>query len=182
MASTATGSHGDGGGSPSGLVIRRISHIEPQLLSALTKHGRSALGESALDHWLLPVVAVFGALYIAESEGEIVGAAEIIRAMADGDLYLEGFYIVPEFQRRGFGSRMMEKLPGLLASEGYKRLLATVDPENLAALRLYEKTGFRQEAYLPDHYGPDRHRLLMSLRLAGGGPGGQRGRREEDLG
>lgn len=151
---------------PEGLVIRRLSRLEPEMLSSLEEYGREALGDSALDRWMLPVIAGYGLLYVGVAGAtEVVGAAEIIRCLQDGDLYLEGFYIRPRFQGWGYGSQMLTAIRAILRGDGYKRLLATVDPENLDARRLYEKTGFTRAGFLPDHYGPGRDRLLLSLNL-----------------
>lgn len=154
-----------------GLVVRRLTHLDLSNLEKLAGYGRAALGESALDEWLLPVVAACGLLYVGRSGEEIVGAAEIIRCLEGDDLYLEGFYIRPEFQRRGHGRRLLDEIIALLAREDFNRLLATVDPGNEAGQRLYGGAGFSQCDYLPDHYGQGRHRLLMArdLRTAGRG-------------
>ena len=54
----------------------------------------------------------------------------------------------------GFGADLLAEVRELLAEKGFARLLVTLAPENEAGLRLYEKTGFREIDYLPDHYGP----------------------------
>ena len=69
------------------LVVRRLTHLEPALLAALVDYGRSALGESALDEWMLPVIASCGLLYVGRLGDEIVGSAEIIRCLDGDDLY-----------------------------------------------------------------------------------------------
>ena len=51
------------------------------MLAALVEYGRSALGESALDEWMLPVIATCGLLYVGRVGEEIVGSAEIIRCI-----------------------------------------------------------------------------------------------------
>lgn len=147
------------------LVIRRLTRLDPEMLAALEEYGRAALGDSALDRWMLPAIAACGMLYVGGIGGEIVGAAEIIRCMEDGDLYLEGFYIRPEHQGRGYGSALLAGILGTLSPSGFKRLLATVDPENQAGRRLYKKTGFMETGYVSGYYGPGCDRLLLSLDL-----------------
>ena len=147
------------------LIVRRLTHLEPAMLAALVEFGRSALGESALDEWMLPVIASCGLLYIGKVGEEIVGSAEIIRCIDEEDLYLEGFYIRPVYQRLGFGADLLTRVRKLLAQNGFARLLVTLAPENEAGLALYEKTGFREIDYLPDRYGPGRHRLLLAPAL-----------------
>lgn len=147
------------------LVIRRLTGLDAVTLEALERIGLEALGDSALDHWMLPVVARCGMLYAGVVEGEIVGGAEVLRCLQEGDLYLEGLYISPAHQGRGHGARLLTHVIEASSQAGYRRLLATVDPENEAGRRLYGKAGFRETGWLPDHYGPGRHRLGIELEL-----------------
>ncbi len=151
------------------LTIRRLTHFDPATLKALVEYGRSALHESALDEWMLPVIASCGLLYVGKIGEEIIGAAEVIRCIEDPDLYLEGFYIRPDYQRRGLGAKLLAGVMGLLFHERFTRLLVTLAPENEAGLRLYEKSGFKEIDYLPDRYGPGRHRLLLAADLSNKG-------------
>lgn len=149
------------------VAIRRLTHLEPATLGELVEYGRAALGESALDEWMLPVIASCGLLYVGRVGEETVGAAEILGILDSGDLYLEGFYIRPEMQGRGYGTRMMLGVIDLLAKEGFKRMLVTLAPENEPGMKLYDRTGFREIDYLPDHYGQGRHRMLLAVELSG---------------
>ncbi|MDO8736221.1 MAG: GNAT family N-acetyltransferase [Thermoleophilia bacterium] len=149
------------------MAIRRLTHLEPATLGELVEYGRSALGDSALDEWMLPVIASCGLLYVGRVGEETVGAAEILGILDSGDIYLEGFYIRPEMQGRGHGTELMLGVIDLLAREGFKRMLVTLAPENEAGTKLYDKTGFREIDYLPDHYGAGRHRLLLAVELRG---------------
>ncbi|MHB0866102.1 MAG: GNAT family N-acetyltransferase [Thermoleophilia bacterium] len=151
-----------------GLSIRRLTELDTALLADLEAYGRAALGDSALDHWLLPVIAAHGFLFIGSSAGDIVGAAEIIRSLEESELYMEGFYIRPGYQGRGYGAALLAGVCDSLAGAGFRRLLATVDPGNLAGCRLYERAGFTRVSDLPDHYGAGRHRSLLSLKLVTG--------------
>jgi len=149
------------------MAIRRLTHLEPETLRLLVEYGRAALGESALDEWMLPVIASCGLLYVGRVGEEAVGAAEILGILDSGDIYLEGFYIRPEMQGRGYGTELMLGVIDLLQREGFRRMLVTLAPENEAGTRLYDKTGFREIDYLPDRYGAGRHRLLLAVELGG---------------
>lgn len=151
-----------------GLAVRRLTELDAAMLADLQAYGRAALGDSALDHWLLPVIAAHGLLFVGSIDGDVVGAAEIIRSMAESELYMEGFYIRPEYQGRGHGAALLAGVRQQLAGAGFKRLLATVDPANRAGCRLYDRAGFTQVSHLPDYYGPGRHRLLLALGLGMG--------------
>jgi len=150
------------------LAVRRLTHLDTAMLAQLTRYGRDALGDSALDAWMLPVIATCGLLFVGKSGEEIIGSAEIIRCLEEGDLYLEGFYVRPEFQRKGYGTAILTGVLEVLSRESFDRLLVTLAPENEPGRRLYEKTGFSEIDYLPDHYGPGRSRLLMAAPLKAG--------------
>ncbi|MEW6020002.1 MAG: GNAT family N-acetyltransferase [Pseudomonadota bacterium] len=148
-----------------GLTVTRLESLDPETIGLLEGYGREALGESALDNWLLPVVARFGMLFIAEAGGETVGAAEVLRCKGPEDVYLEGFYIRPVFQGRGFGAALLDQVLDACTAEGVMRMQATVSPGNESGRRLYRRAGFREVAALPDFYGKGRDRMLLELDL-----------------
>ena len=89
-------------------------------LAALESAGRESLGESALDRWMIPVVAMCGFLFVAKAGAEIAGAAEIICTRSPDRLYLEGLYVRPAYQRRGFASQILREAVDALSSAGYR--------------------------------------------------------------
>lgn len=158
-----------------GLAVRRLRRLDTRTLEILERIGHEALGDSALDHWMLPVVARCGMLFVASLGRETVGAAEILICMGDGDqksdlsgdLYLEGLYISPAHQGKGYGAALLTEVIKDLANGNFRRLLATVDPANEPGRKLYRKAGFRETEKLPDYYGSGRHRLGIELELGG---------------
>ena len=70
------------------LVICRLTHLDTVMLAQLTRYGREALGESALDTWMLPVIATRGLLFVGRSGEAILWAAEIARCPVDGESFL----------------------------------------------------------------------------------------------
>ncbi|MHB0914258.1 MAG: GNAT family N-acetyltransferase [Thermoleophilia bacterium] len=151
-----------------GLAIECLRRLDGGTVDELQRHGRAALGDSALDEWLLPVVAGYGWLFVARSAGEFVGSAEVLRSRDDGELYLEGLYVTPGRQGRGFGRKLLAAVMARLGEEGHRLLWTTLDPANQAGSRLYRGAGFTDRGLLVDHYGPGRDRLLMSAGLAAG--------------
>jgi ribosomal-protein-alanine N-acetyltransferase len=95
----------------------------------------------------------------------VIGAAEVIRCIEDGELYLEGLYVRPRFQGKGYGGHLLRRVTGAVRQQGFNRIRATVDPQNIPGLSLYWQAGFKQIGNLVDHYGPGKHRLLLSLDL-----------------
>ncbi|MCL4473104.1 MAG: GNAT family N-acetyltransferase [Actinobacteria bacterium] len=147
------------------LEVVRLRRLDPSLLDSLVAYGRSALGESALDEWMLPVITEHGRLYVGMLDGEIVGAAEIIRCFDEGGLYLEGFYIRPEYQSQGHGLELLGGVIRILASEGFDRMLATVAPGNKSVRGFYRRAGFIETGREQNHYGPGRDRIMLAAGL-----------------
>ncbi|GIV81187.1 MAG: hypothetical protein KatS3mg051_0541 [Anaerolineae bacterium] len=52
--------------------------------------------------------------------------------------------VLAHYRRQGVGRRLMEQGMAELRAAGVQRVLVTAEPENEAALRLYEKLGFRR--------------------------------------
>ena len=55
---------------------------------------------------------------------------------------------------------MEEVLVGL-RKDGFKKVTLTVSESNLAAVKIYEKCGFKKVEYRQDEFGEGEHRLYM---------------------
>ena len=151
-----------------GFTVSRLHELEPELLGALVENGRESLGDAALDEWMLPVVAAWGLLFIAQLDDDIIGSAQVFRCFEDGDLYLDCFYVRPPYRRRSLGALFLREAISRMGQQGHRRLLATVAPGNGAAIGLFQSVGFEQIDDLRDFYGSGRSRLLMAVALGGG--------------
>ncbi len=59
-----------------------------------------------------------------------------------------GFTIAPEFQGQGIGSEAVLGILGFLFDTlGKRRVMASVDPRNLASMALLKRVGMRKEAH-----------------------------------
>ncbi len=148
------------------LTVRRLTCLPPELLQEMERCGMESLGESAPNRWMLPVIASWGLLYVASVDNKIIGSAQIMRCMEAGDLYMDAFYIQPGYRRVGCGKKFLFLLKKQLGQLGFMRLLATMDPNNGAGVRLYATAGFEVVDNLPDYYGKGCHRLLIAAPLS----------------
>lgn len=57
--------------------------------------------------------------------------------------YLYGFRVRPEYRNKGVGTLLMEKIEADLVKRGYQILTLNVAKDNHAALKLYERLGYR---------------------------------------
>ena len=61
------------------------------------------------------------------------------------EYYISNIGVLPEFQGRGIGSRLMQQAEKICRSHGLKKCSLLVSPHNNGAQRLYERLGYRVE-------------------------------------
>ncbi len=84
-----------------------------------------------------------GVFLVAVEDGEVVGFADLSPAPAEpGAVELAAIYVLPGFQGRGVGTRLLQTALGRLPST--KKVRAEAERENLAARRFYEARGFAE--------------------------------------
>nr|WP_254777327.1 GNAT family N-acetyltransferase [Paenibacillus sp. cl6col] len=54
-----------------------------------------------------------------------------------------GMAILPAYRGQGLGSALMKKLFAGLSEQGVERVSLSVDPDNAAAVKLYQRFGFK---------------------------------------
>ena len=87
--------------------------------------------------------------------------------MFDIEIQLIDLAVHPRERGKGFGHYLLTKMIEAGVSEGKKYIWLEVRPSNLAALRLYEKSGFDPVDRRPQYYA-DTHEdaLVMALMLS----------------
>jgi len=83
-----------------------------------------------------------GPLWVALSGGVIVGT---VSAVKTGDsAYIRGMAVLPATRASGAGYRLLQQVERWAASEDLRRLFLSTTPFLDAAIRFYEKAGFRR--------------------------------------
>lgn len=59
-------------------------------------------------------------------------------------------YLCPEAQGKGIGKKLYEKLEGLLALQGYRKVYAVITTANEASVAFHRAAGYRHTATMPD--------------------------------
>jgi putative acetyltransferase len=114
----------------------------------LEERFRQAIGSGGADTFV----------FVAEEEGEVVGALGLHPTPAQGVLTL-GMWLLPRSRRRGGGRALMEAALDARPPHVHKIELE-VFPDNEAAIALYRSLGFDQEGLRRNHF----RRLDGSLR------------------
>jgi len=78
-----------------------------------------------------------------------------------------GVSISKESRGQGIGAKLLKESFAALAKENIEEVELTVDPDNVAAVKLYEsKLGFSVTDFKHDEYGKGEGRQVMKLILA----------------
>ena len=146
-----------------GFLIRRASKADAPLLAALEQaaFGEKGWGESGLaDGFDAPGVEIFlGGRAAAASEGFAIWRA------LPGEAELLSVGVVPEAQRSGLGSAMLEAVIEAARRAGACAIHLEVDAGNRAALALYARAGFVETGLRKAYYRFGADAALMCKQL-----------------
>jgi ribosomal protein S18 acetylase RimI-like enzyme len=117
-----------------------------------------------------------GELLVMEQNGRLRGYSIAVRATAPGLGWFLGLGVEPASRGRGYGLTLARTSLDILREQQVARVLICVNRNNLPAVCLYHKLGFRLIDEVDDYLGPGepRQRLELCLQpeLAGSPPGG----------
>ena len=145
-----------------------LKNFDNELVDKIYSLEKENLGiDAALNQWQIPVLIRYGRFIIIETDKkERIGVCQILRCWHDfKDAFIHSFYIKSEFRSLGIGGRFLKYIIDILIKEGFERIKLTVDPENIHAIKLYKKEGFKIINLLKDEYGKGLDRYMMQLNL-----------------
>lgn len=91
------------------------------------------------------------AVLIAEDDGRVIGMAELsIRPTAEGCettriAYLEGWFVAPEFRRRGVGKALVEAAEDWGRARGCREFASDTETGNATSIEAHMALGFTDE-------------------------------------
>ena len=95
---------------------------------------------------------------------KLVGDIGITTGTKDwlGSWYLFGLATDPSQQGKGMGDILLKEV--LRRAEKYQTCVATARPNNYGSIALFvNNNNFRVTQFLPNHFGPGQHRVLMEI-------------------
>jgi ribosomal-protein-alanine N-acetyltransferase len=99
-------------------------------------------------------------------DADVVAGYAGLCAYGNDEAYVQTIGVDPDYQRRGIGAALIDLLIDDARRLGCVRLDLEVRAGNEAAIKLYEKYGFRQVGVRNRYYQPSgADALVMSLRL-----------------
>jgi ribosomal-protein-alanine N-acetyltransferase len=104
--------------------------------------------------------------WVMECEGELAGYGVLMLGVQEA--HLLNLSVALEWQRRGFGRRLLHHFIDLARGYEAQRIFLEVRPSNLAARGLYADNGFRKVTVRHGYYPAEQGRedaILMALDL-----------------
>ncbi|MDD3520577.1 MAG: GNAT family N-acetyltransferase [Actinomycetota bacterium] len=157
------------------ISIKVLNDLDPDITFELKKLEISNLGQSAsINEWVIPVFIKYGKVIVAvkcekkylKKKEEIIAVNELLRKWGDPKtVFIHSFYVKESFRGKGIGSLLLEESIKILKKEKVKNIELTVDPQNMQAIRLYEKFNFKKADYIANLYGKGIHRDLMICKI-----------------
>jgi DNA-binding MarR family transcriptional regulator/GNAT superfamily N-acetyltransferase len=89
--------------------------------------------------------------WIAEREGETVGAVLLVRGPDEATAKLRLLYVEPAARGLGIGARLVEECRLFARAAGYKRIVLWTNSVLTSARRIYEAAGYRLVKSEPHH-------------------------------
>lgn len=93
-------------------------------------------------------------------DGEkVLGYLEI--RLVDGVLDIMNLYVNPEDRKKGIATSLMNEM---INNEKYNRIMLEVNENNIEALRLYNKLGFKEISLRERYYGEDTAIIMEKVK------------------
>jgi ribosomal protein S18 acetylase RimI-like enzyme len=102
-------------------------------------------------------------VFLAEKSGEVIGMLQIEK-VSSNQWDLVALAITSAQRSQGVGQALMNRLFLEISQSPYLVAVSCItSPNNEAMQGLLESFGFVQVGFLPDHFGPGKHRLRFQL-------------------
>lgn len=138
------------------MTLSDLNEISNNLTSDFDEFWNSSVLESELKN-------PFSQYIIAKLNNEIVGFAGVIDTV--DQLEITNIVVKKDFRKKGIGNELLEKLIKLAKEKDKEKITLEVNNTNLAAIKLYEKNGFKNVGFRKKYYNNTYDANIMTLKL-----------------
>lgn len=143
------------------LKIKEISgKLSLKQLDLIYELEREAFQETGLSRYEIAPFAELGKIFLFYDGSKIAGHAIVLRYYDEDSAFIFSFALRKNLRGKGLGSKFF---PMLIAEIPFRRITLTVAPWNKAAIKIYERSGFKRVRYLKNFYGKSEPRILMEF-------------------
>lgn len=148
-------------------MIKIVEKSDNKYIEEIIELEKKVFGENgAIDIWNLKPYVKYGRVFVYLERDKVVAVAEIMKTWQEDKVYLYGLCVGLDYRGQGIGSKFMLDIFRYLKAENIKLIELTVAPENVEAIKLYEKIGFERKEFLENEYGEDKNRYLYMKKIA----------------
>lgn len=149
-------------------MLELVTTTDAEIIQRLVDLEREAFHIGGMNEWHLVPLIRHGRVYVYKRGQEIVGTVQYMKHWDDlQTVYMVGTSVASHVRGQGVGTRLLVESLLLLAEEGITEVELTVDPQNKAAISIYEnRLGFVSTEFRPNEYGVGEDRLIMHLALS----------------
>jgi len=98
-----------------------------------------------------------------DANGNFVGFLSLINMLEAVEVL--SIWIRPDFQRQGYGKKMMRYAEEFAKKLGKKKMMLVTNPKNLPAISFYKSIGYSTVKKIDNFYGDGTPRLLLEKML-----------------
>lgn len=138
------------------MTISDLAEIANNLTSDFDEFWNSSILESEIKN-------PFSQYIIAKINREIVGFAGVIDTV--DQLEITNIVVRKDFRKKGVGNELLTELIKLAKENGKEKITLEVNNTNLAAIKLYEKNGFKNVGFRKKYYNNTYDANIMTLKL-----------------
>ena len=147
-------------------MIKIVEKNDKKYIEEIIELEKKVFGENgAIDIWNLKPYVKYGRVFVYLERDKVVAVAEIMKTWQEDKVYLYGFCVDVDYRGQGIGNKFMLDIFQYLKVENIKLVELTVAPENVEAIKLYEKIGFERKEFLENEYGEDKNRYLYMKKI-----------------
>lgn len=138
------------------MTLSDLAEIANNLTSDFDEFWNSSILESEIKN-------PFSQYIIAKINKEIVGFAGVIDTV--DQLEITNIVVRKDFRKKGIGNELLAELIKLAKENDKEKITLEVNNTNLAAIKLYEKNGFKNVGFRKKYYNNTYDANIMTLKL-----------------
>ena len=138
------------------MTLSDLNEISNNLTSDFDEFWNGSILESELKN-------PFSQYIIAKLNKKIVGFAGVIDTV--DQLEITNIVVKKDYRKNGIGNELLTKLITLAKENGKGKITLEVNSTNFAAIKLYEKNGFKNVGFRKKYYNNTYDANIMTLKL-----------------